>query len=78
MSPSPDDIIAWLHAHPREDRYELYELATYFSVAPEHLRDRLRRLVEQGMLTQSAPVAGLADANPSYQVAIGTEDHSLQ
>jgi DNA-binding Lrp family transcriptional regulator len=69
VSPGLDDIETWLRAHPREESYDLSELAERFSIAPERLRDRLRRLVDQGVLTQSEPVTGVADANPSYRLA---------
>ena len=69
MSTGSDEIVSWLRANPSEDGIELRDLAEQFGMAPERLRDRLRRLVEQGLLTQSAPVTGVADANPSYQLA---------
>ena len=61
-------VIAWLRDHPHEDGLALQEIATHFDIAPERLRDRLRRLVDQGLLVQSATVTGKSDANPSYQL----------
>ena len=66
MPTTADNIITWLRANPRQDGHELSELAERFGVSPERLRDQLSRFVGQGLLNQSAPVPGIADANPSY------------
>jgi hypothetical protein len=61
-------VIAWLRGHPHGDGHALQEIAAHFDIAPERLRDRLRRLVDQGLLAQSAAVTGKSDANPNYQL----------
>ncbi|HUG13999.1 MAG TPA: hypothetical protein VMM78_03180 [Thermomicrobiales bacterium] len=63
-----DEVLEWLRAHPREDGYELREIARQFSISPERLRDRLRRLVDDGSITQSDPVHGFSDGNPIYRL----------
>lgn len=61
-------IVEWMRANPRAGGHELYDLARQFSESPDRLRDRLRRLVDQGILTQSRPIAGFADNNPSFDL----------
>ncbi|MGH9174060.1 MAG: hypothetical protein ACRD1H_06865 [Vicinamibacterales bacterium] len=79
MSSSLDNaVIAWLRAHPSIDGCELHEIAAHFDIVPDRLRDRLRRLVDRGILRQSEPVAGVADRNPSYRLASDADGHSLQ
>ena len=68
-SDTGDEIVAWMRTHPSEDGHELSALAKQFGTAPERMRDRLRRLVDQGVLRQSAQVTGFSDANPSYTLA---------
>lgn len=63
-----DEVLGWLRAHPREEGYELREISRQFKISPERLRDRLRRLVDDGLITQSDPVHGFSDGNPSYRV----------
>lgn len=72
-----DAVIDWLRAHPREGGYELREIARQFSISPERLRDRLRRLVDDGLLIQSDPVHGFSDGNPSYRVVQDAPGESL-
>lgn len=70
MSTDLDDIATWFSAHPGESDVGLRELASLAGIAPERLRDRLRRLVEQGVLLQSEPITGVADNDPRYRLAI--------
>jgi hypothetical protein len=63
-----EDILAWMQAHPRDNGHELVDLASQFGLSPERMRDRLLRLVNTGQLSQSEPVTGFADANPSYSL----------
>src|SRR5690349_19084547 len=63
-----DDITTWFHAHPDRPEIGLHELAANTAIAPERLRDRLRRLVDQGQLIQSAPIPGVADSDPRYRL----------
>jgi DNA-binding GntR family transcriptional regulator len=67
-------VIEWLRAHPSDDGYELREIARKFGISPERLRDRLRRLVDDGKLTQSDPVHGFSDGNPSYRLIADTSE----
>lgn len=61
-----EDILAWMRTAPRPEGHELAEIARHFGVSRERMRDQLRRLVDLGSLTQSDPVTGFADANPTY------------
>ncbi len=67
-----DEVVAWMQAHANPDGHELSALAAQFGLEPERMRDRLRRLVDQGVLVQSAQVTGFSDANPSYTLAAAT------
>jgi hypothetical protein len=60
------EVCDWMREHPRSEGYALMELAERFHWEPDRLRDRLRRRVVAGELTQSAPVTGIADNNPTY------------
>ena len=62
-----EEILKWMRENQRPEGYELNELSARFRAAPERMRDQLRRLVDQGHLTQSEPVTGMSDANPTYQ-----------
>jgi hypothetical protein len=64
-----DDIATWFRTHPDRSDVGLHELAALAGIAPERLRDRLRRLVDQGQLLQSDPIAGVADNDPQYRLA---------
>jgi hypothetical protein len=68
VSIEPDELLHWFRSQPAEADIELNDLSERFAVRPERLRDQLRRLVEQGLLAQSDPVPGFADANPSYRL----------
>ncbi len=68
MSIDLDAILRWFQEQPTGTSVELNTLSRQFGVRPEHLRDRLHRLVEQGTLNQSEQVPGFSDGNPSYQL----------
>jgi DNA-binding IclR family transcriptional regulator len=68
LSIDPDEILGWFREQPPGTEVELNTLSERFGMRPEHLRDQLRRLVEQGALDQSEQVPGFADSNPSYQM----------
>ena len=72
MSIDLDEIMGWFQQQPPGTAVELNALSERFSVRPEHLRDQLRRLVEQGTLNQSEHIPGFADANPSYHLPSAT------
>jgi predicted ArsR family transcriptional regulator len=59
-------VLAWMRSGPATDSYTLDELSRHFGVTRERMRDHMRRLVDAGLLTQSEPIPGFADANPSY------------
>jgi hypothetical protein len=61
-----EDILTWMRANPRPDGYELRQLCKQFNLPIERMRDQLRRLVDAGELSQSEPLPGFADANPTY------------
>jgi predicted ArsR family transcriptional regulator len=62
-------VLAWMQSRPHSDHYTLDELSIQFGSTRERMRDHLRRLVDVGLVTQSEPIAGFADANPSYSLA---------
>lgn len=62
------EIVRWFQEQPSGTAVELNTLSERFGIRPEHLRDQLRRLVEQGTLSQSEQVPGISDGNPSYQL----------
>ena len=68
---SDDEIVAWIRANAAEDGHELNALAAQFGIRPERMRDRLRRLVDRGVLVQSSQITGFSDANPSYSLPAG-------
>jgi hypothetical protein len=61
-----DEVVVWMQSDPQPDGHDLAEISKRFGRSPERMRDQLRRLVDQGCLTQSAPVTGFADSNPVY------------
>jgi len=68
VSIESEDLMRWFQAQPAEADVELNDLSARFAIRPERMRDQLRRLVEQGLLAQSEPVPGFADANPTYRL----------
>lgn len=61
-----DEVVVWMQSDPQPDGHDLVEIAARFGLSRERMRDQLRRLVDRGCLTQSAPVIGFADSNPVY------------
>lgn len=76
LTPFSEEILAWLRQQACPGGHTLDELSQHFGYPRERMRDHLRRLVDAGLLRQSDPVAGFADANPSYRITDVTADPS--
>jgi hypothetical protein len=70
-----DEVVVWMQTETNSDGHDLIEIAARFGRSRERMRDQLRRLVDQGCLTQSAPVTGFADSNPVYTLPAEAAPH---